>query len=254
MSINSYKAPTFDEGGRDGTFDEPYDLNSSIPVTPLLETERVQLVPFIPAIHAEIFYGAFAKDATTISKYLPGSWSNITESLHFVEAFIRRDPTRTLFAIIDKTKPSTDVRVPVGRIAGIIGWLYGSMRNRSLEIGPVIVLPEFQRTFVSANAIGLLLRYVLDVPASGGLGFRRVAWSAHPHNEASIAAAQKMGFVKEGVLRYWVDLPPGREAYAVELEGGREGGNDGDIVLLSLCWDTWVSGARDVVVERMARV
>ncbi len=170
MSINSYKAPTFGEGGRDGTFDEPYDLNSSIPVPPLLETERVQLVPFIPAIHAEIFYGAFAKDAVVISKYIPGSWSDITETLHFVEAFIRRDPTRTLFAIIDKTKPSTDVRVQAGRIAGIIGWLYGSTRNRSLEIGPVIVLPEFQRTFVSANAIGLLLRYVLDVPRGWGAG------------------------------------------------------------------------------------
>ncbi len=63
-----------------------------------------------------------------------------------------------------------------------------------------------------------------------------------------------MGFVKEGVLRCWWDLPPGRDAHAVELEDGREGGNDGDIVLLSLCWDTWISGVRDVVLQRMARV
>ena len=252
MSINSYKAPTFDEGGRDGTFDEPYDLNSSIPVTPLLETERVQLVPFIPAIHAEIFDSAFAKDAAAISKYLPGSWSSTAEFLHFVEAYIRRDPSGTLFAIIDKTQPATDARVLAGRIAGVIGWLYGSTKNRSLEMGPVIVLPEFQRTFVSANAIGLLLRYVLDVPAAGGLGFRRVAWSAHPLNAPSIAAAEKMGFVREGVLRWWWVLPPGKEANAVEE--GRGEGDGRDSVVLSLCWDRWVSGVRNAVVERMARV
>ncbi len=154
-------------------------LNSSIPVPPLLETERVQLVPFIPAIHAEIFDSAFAKDAAAISKYLPGTWNSTAEFLHFVESYIRRDPSGVLFAIIDKTQPSTDPRVPAGRIAGVIGWLYASTKNRSLEMGPVIVLPAFQRTFVSANAIGLLLQYVLDVPAAGGLGFRRVAWSAH---------------------------------------------------------------------------
>lgn len=252
MCINSYKPPTFDEGGPYGSFDEPYDLNSSIPVPPLLETERVQLVPFIPAIHAEIFNDAFAKDAAAISKYLPGSWNNITEFLRLVEGVIRRDPTGTLFAIIDKTKPPTDARVPTGRVAGIIGWLYGSTRNRSLEMGPVIVLPEFQRTFVSANAIGLLLQYVLDAPAAGGLGFRRVAWSSNPLNEASITAAEKMGLVKEGVLQWWWVLPPGKEGYPVD-EGRGEGNGRGS-VLLSLCWDRWVSGVRDAVVARMARV
>ena len=68
----------------------------------------------------------------------------------------------------------------------------------------------------------------------------------------SIAAAEKMGFVREGVLRWWWVLPPGKEANAVEE--GRGEGDGRDSVVLSLCWDRWVSGVRNAVVERMARV
>lgn len=251
MHTNLYKPPAPDATA-DGSFAEPYDLNSSIPVPPLLETERVQLVPFTPALHAELFADELAKDAAVVSRYLPVSWSGLSDVLHFVETVSRRDPAATLFAIIDKTKPSADARVPAGRIAGVIGWVHASVQNRALEFAPVVVLPAFQRTFISANAIGLLLKYVLDAPAAGGLGFRRVAWSANPLNVGSVGAAEKMGFVKEGVMRWsWV-LPAGKEGNAVDEERGE--GNGRDSVVLSLCWDRWIAGARDVVVARMARV
>ena len=250
MFTNSYTPPAPD-AILDGSFAQPYDLNSSIPVPLLLETERVLLVPFIPALHAEPFAAELAHDAAAVSRYLPISWTGLADVLQFVETVMRRDPAATLFAIIDKTRPG-DARVPAGRVAGVIGWTHGSLANRALELAPVVVFPAFQRTFVSANAIGLLLKYALDTPAAGGLGFRRVAWSANPLNVGSIGAAEKMGFVREGVVRWsWV-LPPGKEGNAADEERGE--GNGRDSVLLSLCWDRWVAGARDVVVARMARV
>jgi len=68
------------------------------------------------------------------------------------------------------------------------------------ELGPVIVLPEFQRTFVSMNAIGLLLKYVLDLPAQGGLGYRRVQWTADPLNEGIPQDCSKDGIYKGGII------------------------------------------------------
>ncbi|KAF8971265.1 acyl-CoA N-acyltransferase [Flammula alnicola] len=246
--INSYKAPDIATAAI--SFQDPYVINSSIPVPPLLETKRVQLIPFNPAIHGEPFYTPFAKDQAVLVKYLPGSWPTFDSFLWFLD-FVRQDTGCVLFAIVDKTKPSDDARI-AGRIAGAIGWLHGSPQNLSLEIGPVIILTEFQRTFVSTNAIGLLLKYVLDVPSQGGLGFRRVTWSANPFNVASIAAAEKMGFVKEGVMRWTWVLPVGKEGKPVSEKRGE--GNGRDSAILSVCWDDWVSGVREVVIKRMERV
>ncbi|KDR67768.1 hypothetical protein GALMADRAFT_1060953 [Galerina marginata CBS 339.88] len=254
--INSYK-PT-DLANVDISFKDPYDINSKIPVPPLLESERVQVVPFIPAIHGEVFYNEHAKHPS-LGEYLPIHWTTYENFLAFIELLFRQDPDSVLFAIIDKTQPpSSDpegANIPHGRIAGIIGWLHGSPHTRSLEIGPVVILPAFQRTHVSTNAIGLLLRYALDRPGQGGLGYRRVAWCADPRNEASLKAAEKMGFVREGVLRWTWELPVGKEGKEVDSAGGGRGAGRGrDSAVLSLCWDEWEGGTRDAVLERMARV
>ena len=249
--INTYKPPILDDQVDISTKDT-YDINSSIPVPPLLETPRVALVPFIPSIHAETIHNAMIAEPA-MTKFLPFDWPTLRDFLVFIEMYLRRDPASALFTIIDKTKSPDQFVHPtiVGQIAGMIGWIHGSPQNLSLEMGPVMVLPEFQRTHVSANAIGLLLKYMLDLPAEGGLGFRRVAWAASPLNDASIKAAEKMGFKQEGLLRwYWV-LQEGKKAKdmaGVEGRGHRDGR---DSVLLSLCWDDWVQGTRDLVLQRM---
>ncbi|CAA7260712.1 unnamed protein product [Cyclocybe aegerita] len=197
--VNTYTPPN--KRDIDVSFMDPYDLNSTIPVLPILESDRVCLVPFNPAIHAEAFHMAYVADIESIDRYFPVDWSTIDAFLAFLESFIRQDHTSVLFAIIDKTRPSENpALIPQGRVAGVIGWAHGSLAQLSMEFGPVVVLTAFQRTFVSANAIGLLLKYVLDTPEEGGLGFRRVAWCTNPMNVASIGAAEKMGFTKEGVV------------------------------------------------------
>ena len=58
----------------------------------------------------------------------------------------------------------------------------------------VTIVPAFQRTHVQTHSTGLLIRFLFDE-----VHFRRVQWSAHPDNAASVNAATRMGFVLEGV-------------------------------------------------------
>jgi len=246
--INSYKPPS--RKSVDISLKEPFDVNCVIPTPSVLETERVQITPLIPAIHGKKFYEAYNEDPS-LGQYLPIAWQNFEDFLTFHEVYIRESVNSVLFVIIDKTKPSDDPRIP-GQIAGVLGFINISVQNLSLEIGPLIILPKFQRTFVSANAAGLALRYALDLPSEGGLGFRRVAWTANPFNEASVTAAEKLGFKREGLMRWTWVLPKHLKGYVVD--GARGDGPGRDSVMLSMTWDDWVSGKRDDLTKRMERV
>jgi len=62
---------------------------------------------------------------------------------------------------------------------------------------------------VLTHAAGLTIKYLLDAPEDGGLGLRRCQWKANALNAKSAAAAKRLGFTFEGVLRSVVVLPPG---------------------------------------------
>lgn len=261
--VNSYKPSTSSpEAIKADAFRTPYDLNCSVSVPVVLENERVAIVPFIPSIHSEAFFDAFDKANAELSTYLPVVIGDCLEDfVCFVETFMRRQENSVLFAIIDKTKAplANNVEIkPSGRIAGIIGWIRIDANNLCLEIGPVIVLPEFQRTFVTTNAIGLILKHVFASPIDGGLGFRRVAWGADPENGKSVGVAEKLGFKQEGTLRWVRVLPEGRagkpvgsDRQAFEAEWGRPAADGRDSVMLSITWDDWTGGVEEVVNRRM---
>jgi hypothetical protein len=154
----------------------------------------------------------------------------------------------------------------------------------------VIVLPLYQRTFVSTHAIGLLLDYALQKPGDGGLGLRRVQWMAHADNTASVRAAERMGFKMEGVLRYVVRLDiilsfvlfnqrvesvlivwvitfvfvivnlRWDRTVPIDKENGIKP-REGDVLqlrgrhsaILAMCWDDWEDGGREHVRKMMAR-
>ena len=128
--------------------------------------------------------------------------------------------------------------------------------NLTTEIGFVMVFPAFRKTHVAKSMIGLLLRYALELPSASppGLGFRRVQYSAHPDNAPSIALAERLGFRKEGVMRWmWVLPDELAEAGRKGREGDATGGKTGrDAAILALCWDDWENGARERV-EAMIR-
>ncbi|KAF8705572.1 acyl-CoA N-acyltransferase, partial [Rhizoctonia solani] len=230
--------------------DAPYDLNFRFPVREL-ESDKLKLVPFVPSIHGQALVEGM-KPHPELLQYLPWDpFDTLHEfELHF-EQRIRSDPTWMVYALLDKSKI-----IPGqvhGQLAGTIGYLRASPETASVEIGYVIVLPSYQRTFVSTHAIGLLLDYALQKPGDGGLGLRRVQWMAHVDNKPSVRAAERMGFKMEGVLRWDRTVPADkanglkpREDDVIQLKGRHS-------AILSMCWDDWEGGGREHVHKMMAR-
>ncbi|KAJ7614792.1 acyl-CoA N-acyltransferase [Roridomyces roridus] len=224
--------------------------NFCFPVPEKLEGALVKLVPFLVASHAEAFC-ASSDDA--LFSFLP--WGPFSSTEEFVSTVlgerINNNPSIALFAVIDKA---------TGSLAGTIGLLDASPVHLCAEIGFVITLKSFQRTHVTSHAIGLLLHWMLDTPAQGGLGLRRAAWRANAFNERSVSAAKRMGFRMEGLMRWARVLPESRtEAEGARREGPREGDPKprclgGDSVILGLCWDDWEGGVREQVDKIMSRV
>ena len=143
-----------------------------------------------------------------------------------------------------------------GALAGVMGCTNTSAPHLTAEIGFVLTFTRFQRTHVTSHAIGLLLHYALDVPSAGGLGLRRNEWRASPSNQASIRAAERMGFKRDGYFRWnWV-LPEGKEMGngLQRREGDPRIRNVGrDSLIMSICWDDWEDSARARVDAVMAR-
>ncbi|KAL0955088.1 hypothetical protein HGRIS_004005 [Hohenbuehelia grisea] len=240
---------------------EPYDINFAYPL-PLetFQTSKVKLTPFLPHVHADPFWTATvkaladSKDRRSVDvwRYMPWTLSHVEEMLPIVEDF-RSSPEWIMFAVLDKQKLEGGAEEG-DCVAGVVGLVGASHVSRIVEIGPVITLPAYQGQNFAKHAVGLLLRYVLDRETgqpgvvTPGLGFRRVQWTAHADNGASIRCAESLGFEREALVRWsWV-LDETKEGRPVDCDGrgGRMGRNS---TLLVLCWDDWENGVRDTVVK-----
>ena len=87
------------------------------------------------------------------------------------------------------------------------------------------------------------MQYALDSPEAGGLGLRRVQWKAHSLNTPSVAAAKRLGYHEEGIMRYEWAIPEGKEGHQPEglPQPGRPGRHNWTG---SMCWDDWVQGGK----------
>ncbi|KAJ7176863.1 acyl-CoA N-acyltransferase [Mycena filopes] len=233
---------------------EAYDANFCFPVPATLENERVKLVPFIPSEHADAFFAAVGAHPELFAYTTFGPFASAQDFVStYIEQRVQPSPGTVLFAVFDLIGGGGTEQ----QFAGIIGLLDTSPANLSTEIGPVVTLPAFQRTHVTANAMGLLLHWALDALEAGGLGLRRVAWKANANNAGSMRAAQRLGFRQEGVLR-WDRVWSASKAATGNGGGTRKGDpradcSGCDTVVLSLCWDDWEAGARESVNKIMQR-
>jgi len=117
------------------------------------------------------------------------------------------------------------------------------------EIGAVLILPVFRRTHVNSHASSLLLAYALD-----HLALRRVAWLANADNQASVNAAERLGFRKEGVLRWHRALPEGKVVgHPAPGKGPKPRHGSRDSVVLSVCCDDWEDGVKERIQKIMDR-
>ncbi|KZO98217.1 hypothetical protein CALVIDRAFT_478699 [Calocera viscosa TUFC12733] len=233
---------------------ETYDVNFVFPVKPL-ESDKLSLVPFIPALHLPLFQEHTAPYPEMFA-YLPfGPFPTVSSAASLYLKRVQNDPSSTWYCVVDKTRPPSPGSAGLGgAFAGIIGLLAASRAQSQAELGYLLIPPPFQRTHVTTHACALLLRYVLDPPALGGLGLRRAQWKANAMNERSVRAAERLGFRREALLRWAMVLPKGKEG--LEPPGWEEGreGEGRHTVLLGLCWDDWEEGGREHVQALMSRV
>jgi RimJ/RimL family protein N-acetyltransferase len=194
------------------------------------------------------------KTRPDVFAYIP--FPGIETEADFLREFydpIRTSPKECLYAIIDKADAFEDN--PEGKYAGIASLSASNPNNATVDMG-AIVFPEFQRTHVTTNVIGLLLMHSLDPPSAGGLGLRRVEWKCHAGNAASRRAASRMGFELEGILRWQCVLPRGTIALpveALERRNGTKGEQPGrHTAVFSIVWDEW-DEKRPKVIAQMKR-
>jgi len=106
--------------------------------------------------------------------------------------------------------PFVVVHLASGRVAGATRYLNIMPNDLGLEIGGTWYGPEFQRTAVNTECKYLLLKYAFE-----SLGAIRVQLKTDSRNVRSQKAIERIGGVKEGVLRNHMILPDGTIRHSV---------------------------------------
>jgi RimJ/RimL family protein N-acetyltransferase len=106
--------------------------------------------------------------------------------------------------------PFVVIHLESGRVAGATRYLNMAPEHRGLEIGGTWYGLEFQRTAVNTECKYLLLKYAFET-----LGCIRVQLKTDLRNERSQKAIERIGGLKEGVLRNHMILPDGRFRHSV---------------------------------------
>ena len=101
-------------------------------------------------------------------------------------------------------QPFTVIHLPSGKAIGMTRYIGVDPANRSVEIGGTWYGIEYQRTGVNTEAKFLLLQYAFET-----LDCIRVQFKADLRNERSQHAIERIGAVREGVLRNHMILPDG---------------------------------------------
>jgi len=118
--------------------------------------------------------------------------AEITEGFEFLQ----REPFDQWFPVAQASSdPLFFAAVVDGKAVGRASILRMEPGHRVAEIGQILWGPAMRRTPASTEAVFLLCDYLF------GLGARRVEWKCNNLNEASKAAAQRIGFTFEGVFR-----------------------------------------------------
>ncbi|MFZ5856145.1 MAG: GNAT family N-acetyltransferase [Chloroflexota bacterium] len=97
-----------------------------------------------------------------------------------------------------------------GRVAGATRYLNVMPKDRGLEIGGTWYGLDFQRTAVNTETKYLLLKHAFET-----LGCIRVQLKTDARNVRSQKAIERIGGVKEGVLRNHMILPDGTIRHSV---------------------------------------
>lgn len=158
------------------------------PQPTVLTGRVVTLRPFNRASQAEALYEAtHGPEREDLWRYMgEGPFASYAA---FDAAFEKKQQSADplFFAIVENA-----TGVPVGQAS----YMRTDPGNRVIEVGNIIFTPPLQRSCGATEAMYLMARHVFN-----DLGYRRYEWKCNALNEPSRRAAQRLGFVFEGVFR-----------------------------------------------------
>lgn len=188
--------------------------------TPQLDGEHVRLEQLQPE-HAAGVLGA-SDDDEVFTWQAFARPTDIDAAQKLVELYTDRTDVRS-WAQVDRGS---------GAVAGLTTYYDIDPRQRTVAIGSTWLGRRFWRTGINTEAKLLLLRRAFD-----DLGCARVVWHVDIRNERSQAAVERIGGVREGVLR----------KHKIRRDGSWR-----DTVLYSMTDDEWPA-ARDRLEARLQR-
>jgi RimJ/RimL family protein N-acetyltransferase len=157
------------------------------PARTVLEGRYCRLEPLDPAKHRDaLFEASMAPGAEQRFRYLfdvPQDRAGFDQWL--TRSAASEDPL--FIAVIDAATGRAEGRQALMRI---------TPEHGVIEVGNILWGPNIARTRVATEALYLHARYVFEE-----LGYRRFEWKCHDRNEPSKRAAQRFGFIFEGVFR-----------------------------------------------------
>ncbi|WP_033292946.1 GNAT family N-acetyltransferase [Amycolatopsis jejuensis] len=185
---------------------------------PVLSGRHVRLEPLTPD-HVAGLFEAGADPAIW-------AWLSVRQpaDLGEAESMVKQavaDPDRRAWAQIDLAS---------GRVAGTTSYYQVVPKHRILSIGHTWIGADFQRTALNTEAKFLLLRNAFET-----WGAQRVAWETDSRNLRSQRAIERLGALREGLLR----------AHRI-----RPDGTSRDTVLYSMTDAEW-PGARARLLARL---
>ena len=144
--------------------------------------------PLQPGIHAADLYQAYMEDKEhRVWTYMPyGPFHTFENYRSWLESHCAGDDP-LFHAVIDQK---------TSRATGVAGYLNVKPDVGVVEVGHINYSPRLQRTPSATEAMFLMMRRVFDE-----LGYRRYEWKCDALNAASRRAAERLGFVFEGVFR-----------------------------------------------------
>lgn len=167
------------------------------PLQPITLTGRAaRLVPLSMEHVPDLFNAGNDPEIWKFMRY--GTLDSPEKMAHFVEHLLEMQTRGTdlPFAVIDPAS---------GRAVGTTRYMDIQLANHGLEIGGTWYGKAYQHTGVNTESKFLLLQHAFE-----DLGIIRVQFKADLLNERSQHAIERIGGVREGMLRDHIILPDGR--------------------------------------------
>ena len=152
-----------------------------------------------PLSDAHVVGLAEAGQDTSIWRYLA---YGAVDSVEKAEAWVRHQLEKKASGT---EQPFAVIHLETGKVAGSTRYMDIRPEHRGLEIGGTWYGTAFQRTAVNTEAKYLLLRHAFET-----LSCIRVQLKTDVRNERSQKAIERIGAVREGVLRNHMLLPDGK--------------------------------------------